>query len=318
MLKYFFLVCSIFFLFSPDLFAADTFDQIHVRDIEIESKGGTNELVDKFSSPLQAFFFTADNTGWEGIMDVFTTIAFQIKNFFIAIAIIFLIYGVIKLLFSNASDDEVLAWKRNIIWTSVGIFVMQMAFSIWNSLIIKDSAKLGSVFWWQFWVNVLSPIVNIMLMLAAFGFLMMMIYAFYVIVTGGGDEEKLKKGKNIVIYAIVGFVLIKLPQAIINAIYGQPDCKEKLAGLITVGDCAIEKQEISASIGIIGKLINFFNGFLAIICVILVIYAGWLVLISGGDEEKLKKAKNIIIYIVIGFILLIASHAIFRFFILKG
>jgi flagellar basal body-associated protein FliL len=39
---------------------------------------------------------------------------------------------------------------------------------------------------------------------------------------------------------------------------------------------------------------------------------------SGGDEEKLKKAKNTILYIVLGFIVLVASHAIFRFFILKG
>ncbi|MFZ2255694.1 MAG: hypothetical protein WAW59_02930 [Patescibacteria group bacterium] len=55
-----------------------------------------------------------------------------------------------------------------------------------------------------------------------------------------------------------------------------------------------------------------------LVCVILVIYAGWLVLISGGDEEKLKKAKSTILYVFIGFIVLIASHTIFRFFILQG
>lgn len=96
-------------------------------------------------------------------------------------------------------------------------------------------------------------------MLASFGFLAMMIYAFYTMVTGGGDDEKQKKGKNMVIYAFVGFLLIRLPQAVIEAIYGQPDCKTTLSGLITVGDCAIEKQDLSASIGIVGKLINFFN-----------------------------------------------------------
>jgi len=50
----------------------------------------------------------------------------------------------------------------------------------------------------------------------------------------------------------------------------------------------------------------------------LIVYAGWLVFISGGEEEKLKKAKSTILYIALGFILLVASHAIFRFFILKG
>ncbi len=50
----------------------------------------------------------------------------------------------------------------------------------------------------------------------------------------------------------------------------------------------------------------------------MVIYAGWLIFISGGDEEKLKKAKRTIIYLAIGLILLVASQAIFRFFFLKG
>lgn len=63
---------------------------------------------------------------------------------------------------------------------------------------------------------------------------------------------------------------------------------------------------------------NYLNGFLALLSVILIIYAGWLVLISAGDEEKLKKAKGTIIYIALGLILLVGSHAIFRFFILKG
>jgi hypothetical protein len=55
-----------------------------------------------------------------------------------------------------------------------------------------------------------------------------------------------------------------------------------------------------------------------LVCVILIIYAGWLVLISAGDEEKLKKAKSTILYVFIGFIVLVASHAIFRFFILQS
>lgn len=77
-------------------------------------------------------------------------------------------------------------------------------------------------------------------------------------------------------------------------------------------------MDLAKGIGIVGKLFTFFNTFLSVICVILIIYAGWLVLISGGEEEKLKKAKNTILYIVIGFIVLVTSHAIFRFFILKG
>lgn len=74
--------------------------------------------------------------------------------------------------------------------------------------------------------------------------------------------------------------------------------------------------DLSGAIGLIGSIITWFNTFLTIICILLIIYTGILVLTSGGDEEKLSKAKRNVIYIMIGFVLLFASHAIFRFFIL--
>jgi hypothetical protein len=143
-------------------------------------------------------------------------------------------------------------------------------------------------------------------------------WAFFMLVTAWGDEEKAKKAKNTIIYAIIGFLLIRIPYAIVKAFYGRPGCENSSWGFITLGTCDIKNVDLSAGIGIVGKIITYFNTFLSVICVILVIYAGWLLLISGWDEEKLKKAKNIILYIVIGFLILIASHAIFRFFILKG
>jgi uncharacterized membrane protein YqaE (UPF0057 family) len=113
------------------------------------------------------------------------TVAMNIKNIFIAVAVIFLIIGVMKLLFSPGTDEDVKKWKANIIWVSVGVMVMQMSFSIWNTLIIRDSTrKLGSLFGWDFWINIIQPLINILLMLASFGFIAMMIYAFYTIVTG--------------------------------------------------------------------------------------------------------------------------------------
>jgi hypothetical protein len=109
---------------------------------------------------------------------------------------------------------------------------------------------------------------------------------------------------------------MKLPQVLIGSLYGTPNCQN--TDLINIGSCEIANQNITGTVGLIGKIITYVNGFLMLACVILVIYAGWLVLISAGDEEKLKKAKSTILYVLIGFIVLVASHAIFRFFILQG
>ncbi len=291
----------------------------NLRDTTIGDTGVNNDMLDNFIGPVQSFFFSAWDYGQDGIVGAFTTIAFQIKNFFIAIAVIFLIIGVIKLLFSSSDEENVKKWKANIIWTSVGIFFMQIAFSVWNTLILRNSSdRFGSALGWEFWVNIFSPIVNLLQMLAAFGFILMAIFAFFVMVTAGGDEEKVKKSKNTILYALVWFLLIKIPYALVRAIYGRPGCENSSWGLINIWTCDIKEVDLTKWIGIIWKVFTFFNTFLSIICVILVIYAGWLILISGGDEEKIKKAKNIILYIIIGFIVLVGSHTIFNFFILKG
>ena len=71
---------------------------------------------------------------------------------------------------------------------------MQLSFSVWKTLILKDPLdKVNGSFGYLMWTNVFAPIVSVLQMLAAFGFIIMMFYSFYIIVTGGGDEEKLKK-----------------------------------------------------------------------------------------------------------------------------
>ena len=128
------------------------------------------------------------------MLNAFIQVAFNIKNFFLAIAVIFLIIGVLKLLFAGGDEERIKKWKSNIIYVSIGIFVMQLAFSVWNSLMINDpNAGISSILGWQMWVNIFSPLVGMLQVLASFGFFAMMVYAFFMIVTGGGDEEKLKK-----------------------------------------------------------------------------------------------------------------------------
>lgn len=49
----------------------------------------------------------------------------------------------------------------------------------------------------------------------------------------------------------------------------------------------------------------------------MLIYAGFLLVTAGSDDEQLKKTKQILIYTAIGFLILVASHAIISFFFLE-
>ncbi|MFA5359759.1 MAG: Ig-like domain-containing protein [Patescibacteria group bacterium] len=68
---------------------------------------------------------------------------------------------------------------------------------------------------------------------------------------------------------------------------------------------------------IIAKIIRIVIGFLGIIAVGLIIYAGWLWMTSGGNEEKVEQAKKTLTNAVIGLIIIIASFAIASFILNK-
>lgn len=54
-------------------------------------------------------------------------------------------------------------------------------------------------------------------------------------------------------------------------------------------------------------------GFITIIGVIYIIWAGFRILTSAGDEESLKKAKNTILYIAIGLVVMWLAYSIVKF-----
>ncbi len=307
-----------FFLPLSGIFAAPSDTELNLRVPTVKTQWGESDVLATFISPVREFFYTPTFHD-ESVINIFLSIAFWLKNFFVAIAVVFLIIGVLKLLFSWWDEEDVKKWRRNIIWTSVGIVVMQIATAVWRTLYLTDeSQRVDGRLGWQFWINIFEPLVNLLTLLAGFGFLIMMVYAFYIIVSGGGDEEKLKKWKNIVIYAIIGFLFIRIPKMFVTAIYGEPTAACKDTSLFSIGGCEMGEKKLEWAISIFGKVLTYINSFIMLITIILVIYAGWLVLISWGDEEKLKKAKNIALYIVIGLVLLVGGHALFRFFVLRG
>lgn len=160
-------------LFSSALFAAGnspTDAELNVRNMNhFSTTGKENTDLNTFAtdSRISDFFFSPGTSG-DGIINTFIMIAFGIKNFFLAIAVIFLVIGVLKLLFSGGGDEDVKKWKNNIIWVSVGIIFMQMAFSIWQTFLITDPVGgIGSGMAWRIWSNVFSPLVDMLQLFAA-------------------------------------------------------------------------------------------------------------------------------------------------------
>lgn len=64
---------------------------------------------------------------------------------------------------------------------------------------------------------------------------------------------------------------------------------------------------------ILGSIINVVLGFLGVVFLVLLIYAGFLWMTAQGEEKTVEKAKGIIKQAIIGLIVIVAAFAISNF-----
>jgi hypothetical protein len=135
--------------------------------------------------------------------------------------------------------------------------------------------------------------------------LAMLVYGGYLYLVSGGEEDLAQKATKSLTWSVVGIVIvitsrllteILIPRYNNTVFYNQ----EK----ILTAD--------SANIGltsIIG-ITNWVLGFVASITVLMIIYGGYLYIVSGGDENLEKKGKDILIEAIIGLIIIITAYTL--------
>lgn len=64
---------------------------------------------------------------------------------------------------------------------------------------------------------------------------------------------------------------------------------------------------------IIGEIINIALGFLGIVLLLYLLYAGFLWMTAGGDDAQVKKARTMISQAIIGLVIIVAAFAISTF-----
>lgn len=111
-----------------------------------------------------------------------------------------------------------------------------------------------------------------------------------------------KKVKLIIL--IFGFLgVVAAANLALAADFGVQEVNTGLAGSLSTADPRV----------LIGRIIQIALSFLGAIAIIIIMYAGFLWTTSGGDEEKITKAKSILKNAIIGLIIILASWGITTF-----
>ncbi len=264
---------------------------------------------DKFEEIWWNEFFYVWTTWEKWLKNFLLNIARDLRVIVFALVLLIWIIMVIKLIFGENTEEEQKKLKSWILWASIWIMVMQIAFSVYKVMFDKQVwANLAR----SFSERLVEPFTDMLMLFASFVFISMAIFAFYKIVTAWGNDEWIKKWKTTIFQAIIWFIVIKFASIIVKNTYN-PDCWGWwIISYWWTNIC----ENVTQNTKIITTLINWFNSFLAIIIVIMIMYAWFLVLTWGWEEEKNKKAKNILLYVWVWLLVLFASYAILTFFII--
>ncbi|MFH1173075.1 MAG: pilin, partial [bacterium] len=119
--------------------------------------------------------------------------------------------------------------------------------------------------------------------------------------------------RSLSLKATVSMVMVVLTLAVVFLVQIQPVLAQVDPGLNVVGDnipLSNTDPRLMAS-----RIIQIALSFLGIIAVGLILYAGFLWMTSGGNDDKVDKAKKILINAVIGLAIILAAWGIVTFII---
>lgn len=111
----------------------------------------------------------------------------------------------------------------------------------------------------------------------------------------------MKKGL-IFVYLLTIFSLVVVPQLVL----AQPD-----VGLGTIaGEIELGTQDIRVTVA---RIVNVAMGLLGIVAVVIILLGGFKWMTAGGNDEKVKEAKKLIVSGIIGLIIILTAYAIAQF-----
>lgn len=120
-----------------------------------------------------------------------------------------------------------------------------------------------------------------------------------------------QKGGDCVKKLLIGFLTLALALSMSTAALAAIDDDFTAGADPSFGDVLQEGEgDLGATIE---SVMQWIFGFLGVIAVLVILYGGFMWMTAGGNDDKVKKAKQILISGIIGLVIVLSAYAIATF-----
>ena len=174
-------------------------------------------------------------------------------------------------------------------------------------IVSPDEAGGLSNFIWRVVLNGIEMALVIVSYIALF----FILYGGFLFITGGGNASQIEKARKSIFGAVIGLIISLGAIAITNVIFNV-----LIGGNPTTTESGIIVNQISAD-QLLKNGLNLVYYIVGILAVVVIVLSGLSYVTSAGDSGKVTRAKNMILYAVVGLVVVIAAYAITNFVILR-
>jgi len=214
-----------------------------------------------------------------------------------AIALVMGTIYAMSLIFARGKEEVITKQKQNFLWVFLGFVILIISENI-ATIFNPAKATAEQIIDFGAAQDQLRAAADYIKWLFGSIFVLLMVISSIRMITAAGEEEEITKQKRNITWSLIGMLIVLMASNIVNAIYRVKSPKE-------ISTVAPEKA-ITEITGII-QLILVFLGPAA---VAFTIYAGFMYLTALDNEERIQKAKRMIIGGVTGIVIIYAAYAI--------
>lgn len=270
-------------------------------------------ITDKLCGPFPC---AIEGTAKEQVQNLTARLVDNVRYVVGAVAIVIIIISGVKLVTAQGNEEVFTKQQTTLVFAVIGLFLVGLAGELSQILEVDRGGFLKDP-------NVAlqkSKLFNrqVEIIITFIKYIIGSVSVLFIVRNGmrlvllGGNEEEVGKDKKNIFYGMLGLIIILMANPIINNVFFKIDTN-KFPGTGPVRP-GIDRAELIKEISGMTNVIAAITGPFAILSLVA---GGLMYILAGGEEEKIGKAKKIIMWSLVGIVIIYGAFAIVSTFIAR-